>query len=68
MLPEFEAAVRGMTAGQTKTFPLTFPADYSRRHWPASRVDFEVTVKDVQQPVLPPIDADFARSLGVAGR
>ena len=28
MLPEFEAAVAGMQAGETKTFPLTFPADY----------------------------------------
>jgi trigger factor len=28
MLPEFEVAVLGMAAGQTKTFPLTFPADY----------------------------------------
>ena len=28
MLPEFEAALAGMKAGETKTFPLTFPADY----------------------------------------
>ena len=29
-------------------------------------VNFDVTVKQVQQPQLPPIDAEFARSLGVA--
>src|SRR6185369_575963 len=28
MLPEFETALTGMTAGQTKSFGLTFPADY----------------------------------------
>ena len=28
MLPEFEAAVTGMQAGETKVFGLTFPADY----------------------------------------
>ena len=28
MLPEFEAAVTGMTEGETRTFALTFPADY----------------------------------------
>jgi trigger factor len=28
MLPEFDAAVVGMKAGESKTFPLTFPADY----------------------------------------
>ncbi|MBC8119304.1 MAG: trigger factor [Burkholderiaceae bacterium] len=66
MLPEFEAAVRGMVPEQTKTFPLTFPADYSAQALAGKRVNFEVTVKQVQQPILPPIDAEFARSLGVA--
>src|SRR5512134_657532 len=31
MLPEFEAAVAGMTPGSSKTFPLTFPADYGSK-------------------------------------
>ena len=66
MLPEFEAAVRGMTPEQSKTFPLTFPGDYSAQALAGKRVNFEVTLKQLQQPVLPPIDAEFARSLGVA--
>ena len=28
MLKEFEDAVRGMKSGESKTFPLAFPADY----------------------------------------
>ena len=28
MLKEFEEAVRGMKSGESKTFPLAFPADY----------------------------------------
>lgn len=66
MLPEFEAAVRGMASGQSKTFPLTFPADYGAQALAGKAVSFEVTVKQVKQPVLAPIDAEFARSLGVA--
>ncbi len=66
MLPEFEAAVVGMTAGSTKTFPLTFPADYTAASLAGKAAEFAVTVKKVQQPVLPPIDAEFAKSLGVA--
>ena len=31
MLPEFEAAVTGATAGDTREFPLVFPADYHGR-------------------------------------
>ena len=66
MLPEFESAVRGMVPGQSKTFPLTFPANYGAQAMAGKAVTFDVTLKSVQQPVLAPIDAEFARSLGVA--
>jgi len=66
MLPEFEAAVVGMTAGSTKTFPLTFPADYTAASLAGKAAEFAVTVKKVQQPVLPALDSAFAKSLGVA--
>ncbi len=66
MLPEFESAMRGMTPGQSKTFPLTFPADYGAQALAGKPVHFEVTVKQIEQPVLPAIDSAFARSLGVA--
>jgi trigger factor len=66
MLPEFEAAVAGMKPGETKTFPLTFPDDYTAKELAGKTVQFEVTLKKVQQPVLPPIDAQFAKSLGIA--
>jgi trigger factor len=65
MLPEFEAAVLGMAAGSSKTFPLTFPADYTAAQLAGKTAEFTVAVKKVQQPVLPPIDADFAKSLGI---
>ena len=66
MLPEFETAVRGMRPGETRTFPLTFPADYTAKDLAGKTVQFEVTLKKVQQPVLPPMDAQFAKSLGIA--
>jgi trigger factor len=66
MLPEFEAAVRGMTAGESKAFPLTFPADYRAKELAGQTAQFDVTVKRVEEPVLPAVDEDFARGLGVA--
>jgi trigger factor len=65
MLPEFEAAVRGMTRGESKTFSLTFPADYRAAELAGKAASFDVTVKKVEQAELPPIDADFAHQLGV---
>ncbi|ENO84602.1 trigger factor [Thauera linaloolentis] len=66
MLKDFEAAVTGLKAGEGKTFDLTFPDDYHATELAGKTVQFEITVKQVEGPVLPEIDADFARSLGVA--
>ncbi|HSW32170.1 MAG TPA: trigger factor, partial [Steroidobacteraceae bacterium] len=65
MLPEFEAAVRGMVCGESKTFPLTFPADYRATELAGKTAAFDVTVNKVEQVDLPPVDAAFARQLGV---
>jgi trigger factor len=65
MLPEFEAAVRGMARGESKTFPLTFPADYRATELAGKTASFDVAVKKVEQVDLPPVDAAFARQLGV---
>jgi len=66
MLPEFEAAARGLQAGDTKTFPLTFPEDYAGREVAGKTAEFAITVKEVAEAVLPPVDAEFAKSLGQA--
>ncbi|MCL2876240.1 MAG: trigger factor [Betaproteobacteria bacterium] len=66
MLKDFDANVMGLKAGEGKTFDLTFPADYHARQMAGQTVQFEVTVKKVEAPVLPEIDSDFAKALGVA--
>ncbi len=65
MLPDFEAAVNGMTAGESKNFDLTFPAEYQAKDLAGQTVQFEVTVKRVEGPQLPALDAEFAKSLGI---
>lgn len=64
MLPDFEAALVGMKEGEKKTFPLTFPQDYAEAV-KGKTADFTVTVNQVAEPKLPPLDAEFAKSLGV---
>jgi len=64
MLPEFEAALAGMKAGETKVFPLAFPADYQGKEVAGKTAEFTVTVKDVSEAILPELDAEFAKSLG----
>jgi trigger factor len=66
MLKEFEDAVRGMKAGESKTFPLAFPADYHGKDVAGKSADFLVTVNKVEQGVLPEVDEALAKSLGIA--
>lgn len=66
MLKDFEDAVVGLAAGEGKTFDMTFPEDYHAANLAGKQVQFEITVKAVEEPVLPEVDADFAKSLGVA--
>jgi len=66
MLADFEQAVEGLKAGEAKTFDMTFPADYFAKDLAGQTVQFEITVKQVQAPRLPEIDADFAKMMGVA--
>ncbi|MDR3212560.1 MAG: trigger factor [Azoarcus sp.] len=65
LLKDFETAVAGLKAGENKTFDLTFPAEYQATNLAGQTVQFEVTVRRVEAPVLPEIDADFARALGI---
>jgi trigger factor len=65
LLKAFEASLVGLKAGDDKGFDLTFPEDYMAKELAGKEAHFEVRVKEVQQPVLPPVDAEFARALGV---
>jgi trigger factor len=66
MLPEFDAAARGLSAGESKRFGLKFPADYHGKDVAGKEAQFEILIKNVDEPRLPEIDAEFAKSLGVA--
>lgn len=66
MLPDFENGIVGLKAGEGRNFELTFPSDYPAAELAGKTVGFEVAVKGVEAPRLPAVDADFARSLGIA--
>ena len=66
MLKEFEDAVRGMKTGESKTFPLNFPADYHGQDVAGKQADFMVTVKKLEAAHLPEVNEALAKSLGIA--
>ena len=64
-LKDFEGQLLGMRPGESKRFDVTFPDDYFAKELAGKTASFEVTVKSLQEPHLPEVDADFARSLGI---
>ena len=65
MLKEFEEAVRGMKAGESKTFPLAFPEDYHGKDVAGKTADFLVTIKKIEAAHLPEVNEALAKSLGI---
>jgi trigger factor len=66
MLADFESAIGGMKAGETKSFNMTFPADYHGKDVAGKEVTFTIAVHSVEAPKLPELDSAFARELGIA--
>ena len=66
LLKDFESQVVGMLTGAAKSFELRFPDDYHGKEVAGKTATFEVKLKQVGEPKLPPVDADFAKLLGVA--
>lgn len=65
MIPGFEDAVVGMSAGEQKDVPLTFPADYQVESLQGAAVEFKITLNSVSEQKLPEIDEAFFQSFGV---
>lgn len=66
LFPEFEDNLAFLKAGETKRFEVRFPEDDHGKEVAGKTVVFEVTVRAVEEPRLPPVDADFAKALGIA--
>jgi trigger factor len=52
--------------GESKTFPLQFPADYQGKDVAGKEADFMVTLKKIEAQHLPEVNEALAKSLGIA--
>jgi trigger factor len=65
LLPEFEEQLIGLTAGETRTITVTFPASYPSEPLRGKTAQFEVVAKAVEAPGALTVDDAFAKSLGM---
>lgn len=59
-IPGFAEGIAGMRAGEQKTVDARFPDDYAQRELAGKTASFAVTLRDVKQLELPPLDDEFA--------
>ena len=62
--PGFDAEVMGMAVGDSRTFTLTYPADYAVSEMAGTSVGYTVTLKELRRRVVPELDDEFAKDLG----
>lgn len=60
----FEEGLVGAKVGETKTIDLPFEEDDSRTELAGKTATFEVSVKSIQERILPEPDDEFARDVG----
>ena len=66
MIPGFEDNLIGLSAGDSKTFTVSFPEDYGNAKLAGKEATFDVVAVSVEAPTLPEIDAEFITSYGIA--
>lgn len=63
-LPEFEAMIQGIKAGDTTESEIAFPSDFLNETLAGKTVTMRVTLKEIKQKKMPELDADFAMKAG----
>ncbi len=63
LLKDFEDQLIGVKKGETKTFTITFPADYFKKDVAEKPAEFTVTLKEIKEKKLPVVDDAFAKDV-----
>src|ERR1700704_5284674 len=62
-LPQFCEQVVGMKKGDTRSVQVEFPADFPVPELAGKKADYAVTLNEIKEKVLPPLDDAFAAKL-----
>lgn len=65
MLADFESALTGTTAGDTREFDVNYPDDYPAEELAGKTGQFTATINAVNERAIPEIDEEFVKSFGV---
>ena len=63
-MPEFTENLRGVSAGEERTFDVVYPEDFSDKRLAGTTFTYTVKVAAIKQKSLPELNDDFAKQLG----
>jgi len=66
LLKDFEENLIGLKTGDSKTFKITFPADYGKKEISGKEAEFTVKLHEIKAKQLPALDDEFAKDAGKA--
>jgi trigger factor len=61
--PGFDDHLGGSSAGQTRSFTVSYPPNYEVEELAGSTVDYDATVKGIRRKELLPLDDEFAKEV-----
>ncbi len=65
VVADFDKALRGVVAGQSKSAKVKFPKDYPVAALARKKAVFDITIHRVEEKVLPAIDEEFLQTMGI---
>jgi trigger factor len=65
MLPDFENGIKDMLPNEIKNITVNFPENYHSTNLKGKTAIFTITLKEVNEPILPELNSEFIQNLGV---
>jgi trigger factor len=65
MMPGLKEGLLGMAKGSTKDISVAFPPDHPNKKLAGKNVIFNVTVKEIKEKILPELNDEFAKDMGL---
>jgi len=67
VVKEFDSDMVGMKPGESKEIQANFPEDHANPDLAGQEIVFQVTLNEIRQEVLPPLDDELAKRMGPFG-
>ena len=68
MIPDIEAEIKNMTLGEEKNFDVTYPSEFPIAEAAGKIVNCTVIINKIYKKVIPKLDDDFMKKLGIESK